>query len=250
MRHTIIFFVLLSASRLTMAQPPAFQKEITATLRQSTLEEADQALHEAPVTVTATISPRSAGGPHDFFSEADYFWPNPVSADSPYINRDGMSNPDNFVAHRKAMIRLSRIVGALASAYILTGDEKYVRQALLHCKAWFVDTATLMNPSLLFSQAIKGRVTGRGIGIIDTIQLMEVVEGLEAMVNSSAMDAALLEKIKAWFARYLQWLTTHAYGRAEMNATNNHGTCWASAGSRLCKIHRQRHPDGFLPGTV
>src|SRR5688572_31437942 len=36
---------------------------------------ADGYLNEAPITVTAAISPRSAGGKHDFFSEGDYWWP-------------------------------------------------------------------------------------------------------------------------------------------------------------------------------
>jgi hypothetical protein len=30
-----------------------------------------------PITITAETSSRSAGGKHDFFSEADYFWPDP-----------------------------------------------------------------------------------------------------------------------------------------------------------------------------
>ena len=92
-----------------------------------------------------------------------------------------MMNPDNFVAHRQAMIRFSTIVGALSSAYVLTKDPKYFQHALNHCLAWFTDTATKMNPHLLYAQAIKGRFTGRGIGIIDTIHLMEVVKGIMAM---------------------------------------------------------------------
>ncbi len=68
---------------------------------------AKQAMIEKPITVTNESSPRSAGGKHDFFSEGDYWWENPASPDSPYIQRDGMSNPNNFVAHRKAMIRFS-----------------------------------------------------------------------------------------------------------------------------------------------
>lgn len=205
----------------------SFKKEITETLRNQIMQEALWAMQQQPVTVTAETSPRSAGGKHDFFSEGDYWWPNPASADSPYIQRDGMTNPDNFVAHRHAMIRLSKIVGALASAYLITGDEKYVQQALKHCKAWFVDTATLMNPNLQFAQAIKGRFTGRGIGIIDTIQLMEVVQGLLAMQQAKTMNANDLAAIRNWFDQYLQWLTTHKYGKDEMNAKNNHGTCWA-----------------------
>lgn len=236
-----------------------FNKEIAATLRRQVLKEAAWAMDQSPVTVTASFSPRSAGGKHDFFSEADYWWPNPQSPDSPYIQRDGMSNPGNFIEHRRAMIRLSRIVGALASAYKITGDEKYVKQALMHSKAWFVDTATLMNPSLLFAQAIKGRATGRGTGIIDTIQLMEVAEGLLAMEEAGDTDKSLLDKIRQWFARYLQWLTTHQYGKDEMNAANNHGTCWGMQVAAFAKFThnehlmdfcRERYKKVFLPGQM
>jgi hypothetical protein len=229
---------------------------VIKTLRPLVMKEASAAMKEAPVTVTASHSPRSAGGRHDFFSEGDYWWPNPVSADSPYIQKDGQTNPANFTAHRLAMIRFSRIMGALGSAYILTGDNKYVTQALRHARAWFVDTATMMDPDLQYAQAIKGRATGRGIGIIDTIQLMEVVQGLEAMEGSTAMDRVLLARIREWFSRYLQWLTTHPYGKEEMNAANNHGTCWVmqvAAFSRftgdtaLMEFCRQRFKTVLLP---
>ncbi|WP_241237825.1 alginate lyase family protein [Pseudoflavitalea rhizosphaerae] len=200
--------------------------KVIETLREQVIREADKALDEKPVTVTASRSPRSAGGPHDFFSEGDYWWPNEKFPDSPYIQKDGMTNPDNFTAHRHAMIRLSRLVGSLASAWLITGKQAYRQQALLHCKAWFVDTATRMNPNLLFAQAIKGRVTGRGIGIIDTIQLMEVVQALMRMDTVAGADRELINQIREWFEAYLQWLTTHQYGKDEMNAANNHGTCW------------------------
>jgi hypothetical protein len=208
--------------------PPAGKLERTAvrTLRAHVLAEAAWALQQAPVTVTASTSPRSAGGPHDFFSEGDYWWPDPKDPTGPYVQRDGLTNPDNFTAHRLAMIRFSRVVGALASAYKLTGDEKYARHALLHLRAWFLDPATRMNPSLLYAQAIQGRFTGRGIGVIDTIQLLEVAQGVLIMQGANAFSGNDLANIKDWFAQYLTWLTTHQYGHDEMNATNNHGTCW------------------------
>jgi hypothetical protein len=134
------------------------------------------------------------------------------------------------------MIRLSRIVGALASAYKLTGDSKYVIHASKHCNAWFVNDSTKMNPNLLYAQAIKGRFTGRGIGIIDTIQLMEVVQGLLTMQSSKAMDQQSLAAIRRWFEKYIEWLTTHKYGRDEMNAENNHGTCWAMQVAAFAKF--------------
>ncbi|KAA5547485.1 alginate lyase family protein [Adhaeribacter rhizoryzae] len=257
----------LSASGLVPVKPDKnLQKQATQVLKSQILTEAAWALQQQPVTVTASVSARSAGTPHDFFSEGDYWWPDPQNSEGPYIQKDGMTNPENFVAHRLAMIRFSRIVGALASAYKITNDEKYVRHALVHLKAWFTNPATLMNPNLLYAQAIKGRHTGRGIGIIDTIHLMEVAQGVMVMQNAKAFPAADLAGIKNWFGQYLTWLTTHKYGQDEMNAKNNHGTCWVmqvAAFARLTnneemlKFCRERYktvllanqmaPDGSFP---
>jgi len=232
---------------------------MTRTLRQQVLTAAAWALRQRPVTITAASCPRSAGGLHDFYSEGDYWWPVQGAPDSPYIQRDGMTNPDNFTDHRKAMIRLSRIVGALASAYRLTGDEKYVTAALEHCRAWFVDTATRMNPSLQFAQAIKGRAKGRGIGIIDTIHFIEVVQGLLVMEEARSMDRPLLINIRRWFDRYLDWLTTSSNGRDEMNALNNHGTCWTMQVAAFAKFTgnktwmdfcRDRYKNILLPAQM
>jgi hypothetical protein len=211
-------------------------KGIEAILRRQVLDEAAWALQQQPETVTAQTASRSAGGKHDFYSEGDYWWPDSANVNGPYIQRDGLTNPNNFVAHRLAMIRFSRIIGALASAYKITGDEKYVQHALVHLKAWFTDPATLMNPSLLYAQAIKGRFTGRGIGIIDTIQLMEVAQGVAVLQAATVFDAFTLAAIKAWFASYLTWLTTHPYGKEEMNAKNNHGTCWVMQVACFAKL--------------
>ena len=139
-------------------------------LKEGILEQAGKWLDREPVTVTDFVAERSAGGIHDFYSEGDYWWPDPENPDGPYIRRDGESNPDNFSEHRKAMIDFSMAVGSLASAYLLTGRQEYADAVGKHVRAWFIDEQTRMNPSLLYAQAIKGRVTGRGIGIIDTMK--------------------------------------------------------------------------------
>ncbi|HTN36466.1 MAG TPA: alginate lyase family protein [Arachidicoccus sp.] len=249
--------ILLWAPMTSIAQTgKKIEKAAILVLKPQILKEAAWAMKQDPVTVTAAHSPRSAGGLHDFFSEGDYWWPDPANPDGPYIQKDGMTNPDNFVAHRHAMIRFSQIVGALAAAYKITGEDKYVRQALLHVKAWFIDSATYMHPNLLYSQAITGRFTGRGIGIIDAIQLMEVAQGMAVMSGSKAMDRQILSGAKTWFSQYLQWVTTHPYGLAEMNATNNHGTCWAMqvacfakfvGDQKLMDFCRSRFKTVFLP---
>jgi hypothetical protein len=254
----IVAFVSACSAQQKVGNSP-YTKEVEDVLRNQVLSKAEWALQQQPITVTAKSSSRSAGGKHDFYSEGDYWWPNPVSADSPYIQKDGMTNPDNFVAHRHAMIRLSEVVGALASAYKLTGDAKYVQHATLHCKAWFSDTATMMHPHLLYAQAIKGRFTGRGIGIIDAIQLMEVTQGLSLMQNAPSMDKEVLAASKKWFDRFLQWLTTHKYGKDEMNATNNHGSCWVmqvaafskfTGNDTLMKFCSDRYKNVLLPNQM
>src|SRR4029077_16104564 len=55
------------------------------------LPKAAHYLQEEPVNGTASRCSRSAGGPHDFFSEGDYWWPDPKNPDGPYIQRDGLS---------------------------------------------------------------------------------------------------------------------------------------------------------------
>ncbi len=190
------------------------------------VETATGFLDSLPVTVTATSCNRSAGTVHDFYSEGDYWWPDPENPDGPYIRKDGQTNPNNFVAHRLAMIRLSQIVGMQTSAYLLTGNLKFADATRKHLEAWFVNPETRMNPSLLYVQAIKGRVTGRGIGIIDAIHLIEVARSVEILVNNGAIPKKSAAEIKNWFGEFVHWLTTHQYGIDEMNAKNNHGTCW------------------------
>lgn len=204
------------------------------------LEEASKYLNLDPITVTANVSPRSAGTSHDFYSEGDYWWPNLKYPDSAYIRKDGLSNPDNFVAHRKSMIRFSQISGSLASAYLVTKDTKYLNQLIPHMKAWFVNSSTKMNPHLLYAQAIKGRVTGRGIGIIDTIHLIEVALAVEVLEASKEFSRKDIEAIKKWFAQYLEWLTTHEYGKKERDNGNNHSTCWAMQVATFARLTQNK----------
>lgn len=220
-RRGLLRILAASAARSTVAAPVI---DLVAEERSRVLKAADRYLTESPITVTAASSPRSAGGLHDFFSEGDYWWPDPQNPDGPYIQRDGMSNPDNFVEHRRAMVRLSLIVPALAAAWKITKQKKYSDHAARHLRAWFVDDATRMNPNLLYAQAIKGRFTGRGTGIIDTLHLVEVARAASRV----GLTAGDLAGVRKWFTAYSEWMNTHAYGIAERDALNNHGTCWVA----------------------
>lgn len=222
-------FVFAAETRNPQADLADFERaEVLAT--------AKECLNESPVTITSASSPRSAGGKHDYFSEGDYWWPDPKDPNGPYIQRDGMSNPENFTAHRHALIRLGVQVPALTAAWILNRDRRYASHAVEHLRAWFLNSDTLMNPNLQYAQAIHGRTTGRGTGIIDTIHLVEVARSVPHLSDSKALTQAESDGIKKWFTEYLEWMTTSKNGQEERDAKNNHGTWWVAQAAEFARL--------------
>jgi len=220
------------------------------------LSAADRYLAETPITITATHCERSKGGVHDYFSEGDYWWPDPAHPSGAYIRRDGFSNPANFNAHREALIRLSLHVPALTAAWLLTGKPAYAEHAAEHLRAWFITPATRMNPSLEFAQAISGVTPGRGIGVIDTLHLVEVTRAALHLESAKVMRPSEWEAVHAWFAEYLNWMRNSKNGREEAAAENNHGSCWvaqAAAFAAFTSNHdalefcRTRYKQNLLP---
>jgi hypothetical protein len=137
-------------------------------------------------------------------------------------------------------MRLSVQVPALVAAWKLTRNPRYAKHAAEHLRAWFIDERTRMNPHLKYAQAIHGLVTGRGIGVIDTLHLVEVARAVEVLEESRVLSPTDLKAIKQWFADYLHWMTNDKYGIDEREAKNNHGTCWVlqvAAFARLTGNH-------------
>lgn len=191
------------------------------------LQKAGASMSEEPAHITDAKAPLSPGGIHDYYSNGDYWWPDPDTPDGlPYIRRDGESNPNQFDSHRLVLRSLRTNVANLAAGYVLTGNEDYAAKAVLFLKEFFLDAATKMNPHLLYAQAIPGICTGRGIGIIDTLHLIEVPVAINVLRKSSALTEDVLSGLKQWFADYLVWMSTHQNGLEEMHADNNHSVCW------------------------
>ena len=191
------------------------------------VEKARAALKAPVLHITDVRSSRSAGGIHDYYSNGDYWWPNPDTPDGlPYIQRDGETNPENFNGHRIILRQMRTNVVFLSSAYVLTKEERYAERAIQHLKEFFLDEKTYMAPHLSYAQAILGICEGRGIGIIDTLHLVDVVFAVERLKDSSYMTDEIYMGLKKWFARYLGWMLTDANGIQEMNKDNNHGVCF------------------------
>ncbi len=227
--------------------------------KERVLKAAKTYLKQAPTPITDFFCNRSTGGRHDYFSEGDYWWPDPKNPNGPYIRRDGETNPDNFIKHRHALIRLSIQSAVLASAYRITGDETYARHAVKHLRAWFIDPNTIMNPHLQYAQAIHGVCTGRGTGIIDTIHLVEVVKAIQLFESFKALTPADLAALRKWFKSYLEWVSTSKYGIDERESTNNHSSAWIFqvaafaqfvGDSSQLEFCRKRFKESVLPGFM
>jgi Alginate lyase len=240
------FLKVASATVLAAAANPASPKPsqttesdayrlVAKTDRKRILQAAAEFVSQTPLTITAFPTKRSAGGLHDFYSQADYFWPNPKNPTGPYVNRDGQSNPDNFDDHRKVMVRLSIQMPALTAAWLLTGDKHFANRACDHLRAWFVTPETRMNPSLNFAQAVQGVSTGRSYGIIDTLHLVEVSRAA-SFLTSATLGAEDSNAVKAWFQSYLDWLNTSDPGKTERDAKNNHSICWALQAAEYARL--------------
>ena len=260
----VCFFPFLFSSTIKKDLDPQIsinkiKNGIIQTEKERVIRLANRFLLEKPVTVTAFTCPRSAGGIHDYYSEATYWWPDPTNPTGPYIRKDGINNPANFDYHRQAISQFSWIVGTLTSAYLLTGKAIYAETAVKHLNSWFVDSATVMNPNMLYTQAIKGVNTGRGIGIIDAIPFIEVTKSIQILEISPFLTKKNNLKIHDWFKTFMNWLNTHKYGRDEMNAKNNHGTWWhaqVAAYARLVNDKtilekcRKHYSDILLPSQM
>lgn len=218
---------LLSAVSTTVATLAAPSVNVAQIDHDRILKAADAALSQPPVTITAYHAKYSTGGPHDFYSNGDYWWPNPDTTNGlPYIQRDGQTNPDNFTAHRQAIRQLSDAVAALGAAYKITGDDKYAKKSAELLKVFFLDEDTRMNPNLQYAQAIPGVSTGRGTGIIDTLHLIEIPKAVEAMEKSPAFPPEVVAGLKKWFSDYVDWMTTAKNGHDEGSAANNHAVAF------------------------
>lgn len=191
------------------------------------LAAASQALAQAPITITKYRAKLSNGGPHDFYSNGDYWWPNTNTPDGlPYVSLDGRSNPNNFNKHRDCLRQLHDSVAALGAAYKITGDDRYAAKAAGLLRVFFLDPATRMNPNLQYAQAVPGVSPGRSYGIIDSLRLIEIPPAVEAMEKSPAFPPDVARGLRKWFSDYTQWMRTSKNGIEESNASNNHAVAY------------------------
>ena len=256
------FFTLLAGWLLLITTAGGVEPAINVAAidRDRILKAAAAALQQEPVTITTFPAKLSEGGLHDFYSNGDYFWPNTnTSSGLPYVNRDGQTNPNNFIAHRQVIRKLGDAVTALGAAYKITGDDHYAAKAAGLLRVFFLDPATRMNPNLQFAQAVPGVSRGRSYGIIDSLHLIEIPRAIEVLQKSPQFPPEELAGLKQWFADYITWLTTSKNGITEGNALNNHAVAfWLqvavfaqfTGNEKILAECRRRYREVFVPNQM
>jgi hypothetical protein len=221
---------LFQYGRLELLKKAVAEKDSLSTagkFAKEILHEADQALTWPVFTIVNNKVKGSMGAPnpHDYFSTAPYYWPDPKKPNGlPYIRRDGERNPARKAISDEYQERgmLDAVVN-LSISYRITGEEKYAASATKFLRAFFLDSKTRMNPNMNHAQAVPGENTGRGIGIIDTLGFHELTDSITLLAPSKAWDSRDRSGMKQWFRQYAQWMMSSKNGKAERAALNNHG---------------------------
>ena len=230
-------------------------------------KDAARALAIAPMSVMDKGIVPPSGGKHDYMSQAPYWWPDASKPNGlPYIRRDGDTNPEiQKLPDRTNLGRLGGAVSTLGLAHYFLGGDQYAAHAAHLVRVWFLDSATRMNPHLKFGQGIPGITQGRGIGLIETRDLVSVLDGIQLIRGSSAWTAADEAALQEWMRAFLKWMVESPEGQDESKNGNNHET-WYDVqvvslalytgqrdlarktldGSRQ-RIGRQIEPDGRQP---
>jgi hypothetical protein len=190
--------------------------------------EAERRLKEGPWTVTSDRPEGVVLDPHDYYSEAPYWWPDPANPSGPYLRKDGQTNPARFIANKNALNAMADAAFTLGAAAYLLDDARYAQRAARILRVWFVDPKTRMNPNLDYSQAIRGSNLGRGAGIIDGRVFIRAIQGIELLAQTGLWDARDQTAVRKWFEEYLQWLTRSENGQDEKRAGNNHASWWTA----------------------
>jgi hypothetical protein len=247
------------------AGPPgtATRPDVAAIDHDRILAAAERYLKQQPTPLTSLPCPRSPGTPNDYYSEA----PPPSEADAKA--KEPPEPP--FTAHRDAVFTLGLAVPALASAHLLTGEQRYAEQAAVWLRAWFVDPVSRMTPSLDFGQVLSTPAKpdrfsvqakpsldapapaphpgGRFEGILETLPLIEVAQAIPFLASSPALTDADQKALRTWFAAYLRWLTAPQDSGPRLAALardqkNHHGTSWLL---QACAYATFTAPDGTAP---
>ena len=222
---------------------------------------ANEILSMPSPSITDFIAPKSKGSANDYYSDASYWWPDPKSPNGlPYIRRDGYLNPDNFCHHKDLLLQIVHGCETLYHAYRETGNTAYAAKIEDMLYTFFLDKEKRMNPYLLYSQAIPGICQGRSIGLIDTLQLIDLPFLIQHLRTEGIIPDSFHASISSWFSEYCDFLLESDFGKQEQSERNNHSIAIFLQIASFALLHREsgriwqickdKLVDDFIPNQI
>ncbi len=204
--------------------------------RKRILQLAAQWLAAKPDPITAHLTSREpVNQPHDFYSEAEYYWPVPDKPRAMYRFIDGKPNPDRFTEHQLALSRFSQAVSSLTAAYVLTREPVYAQAAKAHLRVWLADDATKMNSNPEFASVIRNSgAYPKSANLRGLLELVEVARSARCL--RSTMTPKLANAVQAWFRELLQWMNSSDNGVAERDSNSVHALGWALQAAEYARL--------------
>ena len=211
---------------------------------------AEASLTLGPWSVTQCPHAAPSGDPRDYYSIAKYYWPcnrlPPRCAGAPgpscdaatglpWVNCDGLVNPITNDYALPLVTNFTTALEALATGFAFTGRADFAARAAAIARAWFLDGATGMRPSMAFAQAEPGLNNGSHWGIIELSGafVKSVLDPIALIAPSGAWADEDHAAFLAWLRAFAQWLRASGAGRAEYGAFNNH-QIWFTAALAAC----------------
>jgi rhamnogalacturonyl hydrolase YesR len=193
------------------------------------IAEAEEGVQKGPWSVTYKKHTAPSGDPHDYASLSRYFWPDPAKpGGTPYIYKDGESNPELADYDRNPLGEMASAVNTLTLAWYFSGEERYAKRAAEVLRVWFIAPATRMNPNLDYAQFVPGQWGGKGrpSGLIDSYSFVAMLDAVKLLEGYKGYTKADRKAMRKWFADFARWWRTSPNGITESRQPNNHGTTY------------------------
>lgn len=191
------------------------------------LHEADSLMLEKDIAVTQKSSSINHDK-HNYESLSSYFWPNPADSAAPYIERDGLLNPETRKDDRRRLDKAAERIMKFALANYLSEDDKYAEACIRQIRVWFLNKDTYMYPHFKYAQVIKNRNGNKGQphGIVDAYVMNDILESIRLPGINKMLSKKDKRQLKKWFEDFAIWLTTDDLGIRESKQKNNHATAY------------------------
>lgn len=201
---------------------------ISETERQGIIKYADQCLSQPYVVVTEKTK-SFCDDYHYYSSIGIYWWPDENSQTGmPYINKDGVLNPEYAEYDYLRLITLSKRLKYLSLAFFFTRDMRYYDYYVGQVEAWFVNKETLMYPNFEYAQVIPGRNNnkGRGAGLTEAVEFNTIIESFRLINSCRRIKRPLKKEIIQWFRDFSDWMANSETGKSCSNANDNTAICY------------------------